>query len=163
MRIPCLLFIALLCGCAPKPSGIYSGYLDVGGDRVKVTMDFRVNGQVLRHCQKESSSVPERTPMDDLQSILEGDEHGIRITLVGTLVRNGNFDNGRWISRGRGIDVFEDPLTKKKLMTMSIEPDGDLTSDLLRLSKRSGPSPVVFLDTKKLHEEAKRAKKPQKE
>lgn len=146
---PLTAIALLLSGCTPKgPSGIYTGYVDVSGDRVKITMDFRSDNRVFAYAEQVGTENPESNPWDKLLSMLTGDDDGLRYMVVSMLVKGFKINDGRWNATRDGVEVFEDAASKEKKFTLKIEPDGDITSELRRLSKRPGVEPVAMLDVK---------------
>ena len=147
--IPLAVIGLLLGGCAPKgPSGIYTGYVDVSGDRIKITMDFRTDNRVFSYAEQVATKNPEKKPEEKLLSMLTGDDDGLRYMVVPMLVKTFKISDGRWNATRSGVEVFEDAASKEKKLSLKIEPDGDITSELLRLSKRPGIEPVAMLDVK---------------
>lgn len=158
MRALSFAFLAtlFLVACAPKsPSGIYVGYADISGDRIKITLDLRSDGRLFGFAEQVSTTNPTEDPLKSMVSLLKGDEDGVRIVVGHALINSFKIADGRWKSRwlAHGVDIYNSPTAKEKVLTMKMEPDGDLTSELLRLSCRPGIEPVARLNVKDLKDQ----------
>lgn len=159
LKLLCLVLIVTLSGCAPQtPKGIYVGYIEIAGDQIKLTLDFRNDSSFYSSAEITFERPDDRDPIQKMSSIINGDEHAIKIGLKSMIVTSYTMHEASWIIVKNQILIYSQNDKSKPKVTLNFEDDGELTSKAIRFSNKPEVKRVYSVNLQELASMAKETK-----
>ena len=141
--IPLIVLVSLMCGCAPRgPSGLYYGHIEIGGDKLLLTLDFRDNNQFYASTETIKAVTDERDQIAKITSAVVMDEFAMKDILITQVASSYSQRNAVWRRNGNIIKIVETDKDAKPKLEFLVENDGSLTANAIRFARSKDMAPT---------------------